>query len=149
MLYAIGVGFGSDPLDHRELPFVTELRALRTLPSMASMLLPGDLLADCGWDRSKVLHGEQRLELYRPLPPSAELLTNHRVVGVFDRGADRGATILLESEARLARDETVLFMLGSTLIARGAGGFDGPAGPDLMHRFCMAGVPTVSPVTPY
>ena len=43
-------------LEQRELPYVTELRALRTVPSMASMLLPRDLLDDCGWDRSKVLH---------------------------------------------------------------------------------------------
>lgn len=129
MLYAIGVGFGSDPQDHRELPFVTETRALRTVPSMASMLLPDDLLNECGWDHSKVLHSEQKLELYRPLPPAAKLLTNHRVVGVFDLGAERGAKILLESEARLARDETVLFLLSNTLIARGDGNFGGPAGP--------------------
>lgn len=128
MLYALGVGFGSDPTDQRELPYVYEHRALRTVPSMASMLLSGDLLDDCGWDRSKVLHSEQRLELYRPLPPSATLLANHRVVAAFDRGATRGAKILIESEARLARDDTVLFSLGSTLIARGDGDFGGPPG---------------------
>lgn len=128
MLYAIGVGFGDDPMDQRELHYVTELRALRTVPAMASMIVPGNLLDDCGWDRSKVLHCEQRLELYRPLPPAAKLLTNHRVVGVYDHGVDGGARILVESEARLARDETVLFSLGSTLLARGDGGFGGPAG---------------------
>ena len=135
MLYAIGVGFGSDPGNHLELPFVYEMRALRTVPSMASMLLSGDLLDDCGWDRGKVLHGEQRLELYRPLPPAAKLLANHRVVAVYDLGADLGAKILIESEARLARDGTVLFSLGSTLIARGDGDFGGPrgAGP-LPHK---------------
>lgn len=127
MLYAIGVGFGRDPLDARELPYVSEVRALRTVPSMASMTVPANLLDDCGWNRSKVLHGEQRLELYRPLPPAAKLLMNHRVVGVYDHGAERGARILVESEARLARDETVLFSLGTTLLARGDGGFGGPA----------------------
>lgn len=128
MLYAIGVGFGSDPLDQRELPYVMETRTLRTVPSMASMLLPGNLLDDCGWDRSKVLHGEQRLELYRPLPPAAKLLANHRVVAAYDRGATRGAKIFIETEARLARDDTVLFSVGSTLIARGDGDFGGPTG---------------------
>ena len=135
MLYAIGIGFGSDPLNQRELPFVIEMRALRTVPTMASMLLPGTMLDDCGWDPSKVLHGEQRLELYRPLPPAAKLLANHRVVAVYDRGATRGANILVESEVRLARDDTVLFSLGSTLIARGDGDFGGPptSGP-LPHK---------------
>ena len=33
MLYALGVGLGSDPSDHRELPYVTEFRALRTVPA--------------------------------------------------------------------------------------------------------------------
>ncbi len=128
ILYALGVGFGSDPMDQSELQYVSELRALRTVPSMASMVVPANLLDDCGWDRNKVLHCEQRLELYRPLPPAAKLLTNHRVVGVYDLGADGGARILLESEARTARDETVLFSLGTTLLARGDGGFGGPAG---------------------
>ena len=128
MLYAIGVGFGSDPLDQHELPYVMESRTLRTVPSMASMLLPGNLLDDCGWDRSQVLHGEQRLALYRPLPPAAKLLANQRVVAAYDRGANRGAKILIETEARLARDDTVLFSVGSTLIARGDGNFGGPSG---------------------
>ena len=128
ILYALGVGLGSDALDQRELPYVYEQRALRTVPSMASMLLSGKLLDDCGWDRSKVLHGEQRLELYRPLPPAAKLLADHRVVAVYDDGANRGAKILVESEARLARDDTAMFSLGSTLIARGDGDFGGPAG---------------------
>lgn len=135
MLYALGVGFGGDPTDQRELHYVTELRALRTVPSMASMIVPANLLDDCGWDRSKVLHCEQRLELYRPLPPAARLLTNHRVVGVYDLGADGGARILVESEARTARDETVLFTLGTSLLARGDGGFGGPAGKGVvLHK---------------
>jgi acyl dehydratase len=135
MLYALGVGFGNDPLDRLELPFVTETKALRTVPTMASMLLSGSLLDDCGWDRSKVLHSEQRLELYRPLPPAAKLLANHRVDAVYDRGATRGAKIMIESELRLARDDTVLFSLGSTVIARGDGNFGGPAGPGpLPHK---------------
>lgn len=135
MLYAIGIGFGSDPLNERELPYVADLRALRTVPTMASMLWSGDLLDDCGWDRSKVLHGEQRLELYRPLPPAAKLLTNQWVVAAYDRGANLGAKILVETEARLARDDTVLFSLGSTLIARGDGDFGGPpAAEPLLHK---------------
>jgi len=103
MLYAIGVGFGSDPLNQRELPYVVETRALRTVPSMASMLWSGNLLDDCGWDYGKVLHGEQRVELYKPLPPAAKLLANHRVIAAYDLGAKLGAKILIETEARLFR----------------------------------------------
>ena len=128
MLYALGVGFGEDPMDQKELPYVYELNGLNTVPTMASMLMSPEFLADCGWDYSQVLHGEQRLELYRPLPSSARLLTNRRVAGVYDRGPRRGATIQIEAEVRLARDDTVLFTLGSTLIARGDGDFGGQSG---------------------
>lgn len=128
MLYALGVGFGSDPLDAKELPYVFETPLLKTVPTLASMLLPENFLAECGWNYSRVLHGGQRLELYRPLPPAATLLVNRRVVAAYDRGPDRGAQILVQSEARMAKDDTALFTLGSTLIARGDGGFGGPSG---------------------
>ena len=75
-----------------------------------------------------MLHAEQRLTLHRPLPPAAELRISKRVLDVFDRGPSRGAMILLEAEARLAKDETALFTAGSTVIARGDGGFGGPSG---------------------
>jgi acyl dehydratase len=128
MLYALGIGFGDNPLDRKELPYVYEGNGLHTVPTMASMLLPHTFLDGCGWDYTKVLHGEQKLDLYRPLPPSAELLANRRVVAVYDKGANRGAKILVEAEVRLAKDDTVLFTLSSTLIARGDGGFGGPPG---------------------
>lgn len=134
ILYALGVGFGEDPMDQKELPYVYEMNGLKIVPTMASMLMTSDFLSDCGWDYSQVLHGEQRLELYRPLPAAAQLLTNRRVSAVYDRGQRRGARIQVEAEVRLARDDTVLFTLGSTLIARGDGGFGGePGNGELPH----------------
>jgi len=135
MLYALGIGIGSDPLNHDELAYVTEHQPLRTLPSMASMLVSDDWLAGCGWDRGRLLHGEQSLELYRPLPASARLLVNHRVAAVHDLGETTGARIVVESEARLARDDTAIFSLQSSLLARGEGGFGGKRGPAMLpHR---------------
>jgi acyl dehydratase len=131
MLYALGVGFGSDPADEEELRYVFENRSLRTMPTMASILTPGDLLADCGWDYSRMLLGEQKLDLYRPLPKAGELLTDSRVVAAFDKGPDKGAVICVESEVRMAKDDTALFTVGSTVIAGGDGGFGGPTGSGL------------------
>ena len=128
MLYALGVGFGSDPMDENELPYVFENRSLKVVPTMASILTPGDLLADCGLDYSLMVLGEQKLDLFRPLPAKGRLLTDSRVVSVFDKGPDIGAVISVESEVRLAKDDTALFTVGSTLIARGDGGFGGPIG---------------------
>lgn len=132
ILYALGVGFGSDPQNARELPFVYEGAGLRTVPTMAAMLLRGNFLENCGWDYTQVLHSALSIALYRPLPPAANLLINRNVVDVHDRGKRRGARVFVESEVRLARDDTVLFTLESTLLARADGGFGGSPGASRM-----------------
>jgi len=120
MLYAQSVGFGRDPLDLKELNYVYEQgQPLQTVPTLASAIVPDMFPPDLGWDYSQVLHSEQRMRLYRPLPAAAELKINKRVVDAFDRGPSRGALILLEAEGRLASDDTVLFTLGCTIVARG------------------------------
>jgi acyl dehydratase len=129
MLYAQSIGFGRDAVDSKELPFVFEQAVpLRTIPTMATVLVPDLIPADLGWDYKQVLHAEQRLQLHRPLPPAADLLVTKRIIDVFDRGPRRGAMILFEADARLAKDDTALFTVGSTVIARGDGGFGGASG---------------------
>ncbi len=129
MLYALSVGLGRDPLDARELPFVSNSGgAVKTLPSFATVLVPDMFPPDLGWDYSQVLHAEQRLTLFRPLPAAAELHIDKRIVDVFDRGPKLGALVLFEAEGRLANDGTVLFSLSNTIVARGDGGFGGANG---------------------
>jgi acyl dehydratase len=129
MLYAISVGMGRDPVMPRELPYVFEQGSpLHTMPSMATVLVPDMFPPDLGWDFSQVLHVEQRLELYRPLPPAGDLLINKRIAAAYDRGPTHGALVLFEAEARLARDDTALFTIGNTIMARADGGFGGPRG---------------------
>ena len=129
MLYAQSIGFGRDPLDLKELNYVYEQGLpLHTVPTLASAIVPDMFPPDLGWDYSQVLHAEQRLQLYRPMPAAAELLLNKRVVDVFDRGPKRGAIFLFEVEGRLAKDDTALFTAGATVVARGDGGFGGPPG---------------------
>ena len=137
ILYALSIGVGRDPVDPKELPFVYEQGAepLRTVPTLATVLVPEMFPVGLGWDYSQILHGEQRLKLYRPLPAAADLLINKRVVDVFDRGPKIGALFLLEAEGRLASDDTVLFTMGCTIVARGDGGFGGPKGKGIPpHR---------------
>ncbi len=136
MLYALSIGMGRDPVDPRELPYVYEQNEpLRTVPTLATVLVPDMFPKGLGWDYSQILHSEQRLTLYRPLPPAAELRINKRVVDAFDRGPKNGALILLEAEGRLASDDTVLFTMGCTIVARGDGGFGGPRGKGIPpHR---------------
>ena len=136
MLYALSIGMGKDPLNSHELPYVYEQGAApRTVPTLATVLVPEMFPVGLGWDYSQILHSEQRLHLYRPLPPAADLLINKRVVDAFDRGPSRGALILLEAEGRLASDDTAIFNMGCTIMARGDGGFGGPRGKGIPpHR---------------
>jgi acyl dehydratase len=136
MLYALSVGMGQDPVDMRELPYVYEQgTSMKTVPTLATVLVPEMFPVGLGWDYNQILHSEQRLRLYRPLPPAADLLINKRVVDAFDRGPKLGALILLEAEGRLASDDTVIFNMGCTIVARGDGGFGGPRGKGIPpHR---------------
>ncbi|HLX79069.1 MAG TPA: MaoC/PaaZ C-terminal domain-containing protein [Burkholderiales bacterium] len=127
MLYAVGIGMGADPLDRNELPYVFEQPALKTVPSMATVLTRVPLLKDCGYDYTKVVHGEQCLTLHRPLPPEGELIASARVTAAYDKGAGKGAVICTEAAVRSAADGQPMFTLRSSTFARGDGGFGGPA----------------------
>ena len=129
MLYALSIGMGLDPLDSNELPYVSEIAGSpSTVPAMATVLVPDMFPPDLGWDFSQVLHAEQRMQLHRPIPPAADLLINKRIAAVYDRGPKLGALVLFEAEGRLANDNTVIFTVGNTVVARGDGGFGGPNG---------------------
>lgn len=128
MLYALSVGMGRDPLDTRELPFVYEGAGLQSVPTMAVVLASTGIVRKTGVDFSKVLHGEQRLTLHRPLPVAGELLANARVAAVYDKGAGKGAVLLLETAVRSAQDDAPLFTFVMTIVARGDGGFGGLSG---------------------
>lgn len=128
ILYALSVGLGSEPTNRRALPFVYEKDGLMsTVPTMASVLVPDMFPPDLGWDYGQVLHIEQRLQLFRPLPSSADLIVDKRITDIFDRGK-LGAMVLFEAEGRLKKNDTVLFQIGSTIMARGDGGYGGDKG---------------------
>lgn len=128
MLYALAVGMGRDPLDEQELDYCYERRGtLRAVPSQAVTLARHNLIYEIGLDVPKMLHGEQVLTLHRPLPPAAELLADHRVVQVIDKGPAKG--ILIESESRMRlKDGTPLFDIYNLYFARGDGGMGSSPG---------------------
>ena len=127
MLYAIGVGMGRDPFDTRELDYVYERRgSLRCLPSQAVTVARHNLIYEIGLDVPKMLHGEQQLTLHRALPTAAEVLADHRVREVYDKGPAKGLLIETETQVRL-KDGTPLFELHNLYFARGDGGIGSPA----------------------
>ncbi len=131
MLYALGLGCGADPLDENQLRFVYEGR-LQALPSMAVVLgYPGFWIGDpaTGADWKKVLHGEQVIEIFKPLPAAATVIGKSRVTGLFDKGKDKGAVLVSERDVVDKSTGDVLCRLTSTTMLRGDGGFGGPSGP--------------------
>ena len=129
LLYALGVGFGADPLDEGQLRFVFEERDFVAVPTMAAVLgTPGFWLRDpaTGVDWRQVLHGEQRIELHRPLPVAGTVLAQTRVTQIIDKGTGRGALIYTEREIRDSHTGARLATLSATTVARGEGGFGGP-----------------------
>lgn len=142
MLYALGVGMGRDPMDATELKYVYETPDMRTVPTMATVIAWGQRTlskADLNW--IMIVHGEQRLTLHKPLPAAATIVANGKVVGAYDKGADKGALIVSETEIFDKASGDKLCTLGSTIFARGDGGFGGPTdGAPVPHE-----VPTRAP----
>ena len=129
ILYALSIGMARDPGNTRELAYAYEgCAGLMTLPTFATVLIPHMFPDDLGWDFDQVLHCEQRLSIYRPLPPAADLKIDKRISAIHDLGAKRGAMLYFEAEGRFRADDTSLFSCGSTILARGDGGFGGARG---------------------
>ena len=125
MLYALGVGFGRDPMDEKELSFVYE-KNLKTVPTMATVVAWGaGPIADSGINYMMVVHGEQKLTLHRPLPVAAQITADSRVIGAWDKGEGKGAIIVTETVIS-EKGKDKLCTLESTIFARGDGGFCGP-----------------------
>ena len=127
MLYALGIGFMRDPMNADELPFCYE-NGLKTVPTMATVIGwgQGGTMARSGINYLMVVHGEQRLTMHKPLPIAAEVVSDERVLGVFDKGKDKGAVIVTERAMREKTSGDKLCTLVSTTFARGDGGFGGP-----------------------
>jgi acyl dehydratase len=132
ILYALSVGLGQDPMDTRQLDFVDHHRGLKAFPSMAVVLgYPGFWLGNpaTGVDAVKLVHGEQSIELYAPLPVEGEIIGRTKVTGLVDKGAGKGALLFSEKRLTDAASGRLLAITRSTTFLRGDGGFGGPAGP--------------------
>ncbi|MAZ16787.1 MAG: 3-alpha,7-alpha,12-alpha-trihydroxy-5-beta-cholest-24-enoyl-CoA hydratase [Ahrensia sp.] len=129
-LYALSVGFGQDPTDRRDLPFVYE-KHLRVAPTMAAVLCtPGHWVADpkLGIDADSVLHGEQSVRLHRAIPVGQPLTGHSRIVNVWDKGTGKGALVELECQVSDANG-TLLWTVNRTAYLRGEGGYGGAVQP--------------------
>ena len=144
MLYGLVVGMAQSPLDQDELKFVTETD-LKALPSLVTVLAWDDSwLTQVGIDVSRVVHGEQRITLHKPVPARGRVASRMRIVSVFDKGVGRGAVLFVETVLRDLQDGAPLATMLSTVFARGDGGFGGVHGSPPPLRLVPERAPDIS-----
>src|ERR1700712_1224403 len=144
MLYAYGIGMGADPMDEKELAFVNEAvatpRALKVVPTFASVAAWGAGPCEMNLNRVMVVDGERDITFHKPLTTPANTPADPSVLDVFDKGKDKGAVIRHRTVLKDEKGEP-LATLVSSRFARGDGGFGGPSeGQPEPHK-----VPTRSP----
>jgi len=131
MLYALGVGFGHDPVDTRELDFVYE-RNLKVLPTFPVVLgFQPFLLRDIGTgvNFEMCVHGEEDLTLHRPLETSGTIVARHRIRDVIDKGEGKGALLLMERAIFDKASGGAIATIRHTVFCRADGGFGGETRP--------------------
>jgi len=77
---------------------------------------------EAGIDWVRMLHGEQAIELHRPLSPTGRVRALHRITGVEDKGTDKGALAVVERRLLDDNSGEALATLRQTLFLRGDGG---------------------------
>jgi acyl dehydratase len=123
MLYALGAGLGSDPLDRGQLRYVYE-DGLTALPTFANVLAyPGFWVRECdaGIDWKRLLHAEQAIELHAPLPVEGLVVGRNRVSGLWNKGAAKGTLMQQVRELEDAAGLPLATVTQLTLL-RGDGG---------------------------
>lgn len=126
MLYALGVGAGTD-----ELAFTTENTKdtpQQVLPTFAVIVGMGGIPFDKigSFNPAMLVHGEQRIELMGPLPVEGEVEITGRVANIWDKG--KGAVVEMECES-VDKQGNVLMRTMMSAFIRGEGGFGGERGP--------------------
>jgi len=123
MLYALGVGCGTDDL---QFTYERDLKVLPTfavIPSFPAMLNLGGAMQV---NPAMVLHGEQAIEVPGPIPTAGTVVTTPTIEAVYDKG--KGAVVVVATES-VDEKGKVLFRSQSSIFVRGEGGFGGDRGP--------------------
>jgi acyl dehydratase/putative sterol carrier protein len=125
VLYALGVGAGFSDLEY------CYEKDLKVIPSF-SIAAIFDFLARAGRESNVnpagILHGEQELIFHHPIPPEGALTTEGRITHYYDKGKEKGALVVAESDT-FHSDGDKLFTSVATLFSRLDGGFGGPNAP--------------------
>lgn len=118
------------------LPTFGVIPALSGLEALVTGQVPGLEI-----ELANVLHGEQYVELIRPLPASATLNSRFTVNEVLDKGS--GLVVLLDIESSDAASGDLVLKNQTVVFVRGMGGFNGPR--KSLKEIGVASVPNRKP----
>ncbi|KAK1362256.1 enoyl-CoA hydratase 2, peroxisomal [Heracleum sosnowskyi] len=128
-LYALGIGAcATNALDDKELKYVYHedgQKFIKVLPTFATIYSLGSINIDeipgMSFDPRLLLHGQQFIEIYKPLPTHGCIRNKTTVVGLHDKG--KAAILELEVVSYGESSDEPICMNRLTLYLRGAGGF--------------------------
>jgi acyl dehydratase len=131
ILYHLGIGAGSDPVDPGELRYAYEAD-LHVIPTFANIppfsMLMGLVSVDgMDVDLAQILHGEQETILHGIVPSSGTVLSEGEITGVYDKG--KGALAVVEIVSKLETTGEPIFTNRSSVYVKGEGGFGGDPWP--------------------
>ncbi|KHN33821.1 Enoyl-CoA hydratase 2, peroxisomal [Glycine soja] len=149
-LYALGVGVClSDAVDGVELKYVYHENgqgSIKVLPTFATLLVlrsgaSGYNLPGLEYDPRLLLHGQQYIELYKPLPSSCHIHNIVSLAGLHDKG--KAAILEIETKSYEKESGDLLCMNRTTVFLRGAGGFSKSSKPFSYTNYPMNQNPAV------
>ncbi|MFO7540690.1 MAG: MaoC/PaaZ C-terminal domain-containing protein, partial [Chloroflexota bacterium] len=133
ILYALSVGAGQQPTADSDLRFTYEFHPdFQPLPTFAAIFpfaILEQITAAPGLENvapMMLLHGEQYLELKRPLPAGATLTNQATISQIYDKG--RGALLIADISSRTETGQEIALNRVSIYV-QGMGGFGGERGP--------------------
>lgn len=133
-LYHLALGAGADPMDPRELRYLTD-NIPQVLPTFGNVAAtfhatkpPTVQFPGIDIELSKVLHASEQVTAPAPLPPTGSAKAVTRFTDIWDKGK----AAVIWSETRVTTpDGALLWTQKRSIFARGEGGFGGERGPSM------------------
>lgn len=137
-LYALSIGAGRDPDDRSDLKYLYEgagegfqvfptFGVIPVIKVIMEMAKSGQKAPGLNYGFDRILHGAQRTEIKRPLPPNAKLRHRAKIKEIWDKG--RHAIVVQSVVTEDATTGEELVTNEFTTFVRGAGGWGGERGP--------------------
>jgi len=121
ILYALGVGAGFSDLQYcyeKYLKVIPSFSIASIFETIADFAIKAEV------NLAGILHGEQDLIFHNPIPVEGTLTTNGQISKIYDKGKDKGALVIGESNTFHSNGQK-LFTSIFSLFCRLDGGFDG------------------------